>query len=69
LPSTALLSTGAWIGISFAPNSTTARTLTIQNYSAGLLTTLVSGTTAYSAGTTTTTCRLMLASNGSWYCV
>jgi hypothetical protein len=68
LPSTSSLSTGAWISISFAPNSTTARTLTIQNFSAGLLTTLVSGTTAYPAGTSTTCVRLTFAPNGNWYC-
>jgi len=68
LPSTSGLSAGAWIGITFAPNTVTTRTMTIQNFSGGALTTLTNGGVANPAGSPTSTCRLMLLSN-AWYCV
>jgi len=69
LPSTSGLAYGAWIGITFAPNTTTARTLTIQNFSGGSLTSLSNGSVANIAGSPTSCCRLMLLGNGNWYCV
>jgi hypothetical protein len=67
LPSTSLQPNGTWLGICFAPNSTTARTMTIQNSGGTTISVLTSGTTAYSAGTSAT-CVRMVISGGNWYC-
>ena len=67
LPSTTLQPNGAWLGICFAPNNTTARTMTIQNSGGTTISVLTSGTTAYSAGTSATSVRMVI-NGGNWYC-
>jgi len=67
LPSTTLQPNGAWLGICFAPNTTTARTMTIQNSGGTTISVLTSGTTAYQAGTSATSVRMVI-SGGNWWC-